>query len=177
MRFATQFNKGDASKLRRFLNSVSDKRTYVRVLAVCLLAEGHSIGVVCSQLSVDRRSLYRWVSRFLAHHNWEDLVDKPRSGRPVISANLSDRQILNLIGKDPRSFGYMHTAWTVGILAHHLAQSRNIHLSISTLRRRMKAIGLRYKLPKYVYEEKEPNRAQKKGRSSESCASGRLGPS
>jgi hypothetical protein len=37
----------------------------------------------------------------------------------------------------------------------------------------MHDIGLRYKLPKYVYEEKEPNRAQKKGRSPAGSTSSR----
>ncbi len=37
-------------------------------------------------------------------------------------------------------------------------------ISARTLRRRMKEIGLRCKRPRYVYSEKEPHRAQKKGR-------------
>lgn len=176
MRLQSQFKTGDARLLRKFMEAVDDKRTYVRALAVCLLAEGVHINSVCSQLSLERRTLYRWLNRFLVHHNADDLADKPRSGRPSHTTTISDKQILSVLDKDPRRFGYAQTTWTAGTLAHYFTKALHLQLSESTLRRRMKAMGLRYKLPQYVYEEKEPNRAQKKGQSSESCASGQSTP-
>lgn len=172
MSYQAMLTTADAAALRKFTESVSDKRTYIRALAVCLLAEGATTNAVCTQLSVDRRALYRWLHWFLERRDPADLGDKPRSGRPSISASISDEQILIGLDKDPRIFGYAYTTWTVAVLADHLARQFKVHFSNSTLRRRMKAMGLRYKLPRYVYEEKEPNRAQKKGRSSVSSASG-----
>lgn len=172
MSYQATLTTADATALRRFADAVCDKRTYVRALAVCLLAEGSTTTAVCRQLGIDRRALYRWLRWFLEHRDPADLADKPRSGRPSISASISDEQILIELDKDPRTFGYAYTTWTVAVLADHLAKQFEVQFSNSTLRRRMKAMGLRYKLPRYVYEEKEPNRAQKKGRSSVSWASG-----
>jgi transposase len=46
----------------------------------------------------------------------------------------------------------------------HLQEVYGIEVSEMTLRRRMQTMGLRFKRPKYFYSEKDPNRAQKKGR-------------
>jgi transposase len=61
-------------------------------------------------------------------------------------------------------------------LAQYLHHRYGTQVSVATLRRRMHDIGLRYKLPKYIYEEKEPNRAQKKGRLPVSSASSQKTP-
>jgi hypothetical protein len=59
--------------------------------------------------------------------------------------------------------GYHTTVWTVKVLAQHLSLSYGCEIRPFTLYRRMKAMGLRSKRPRYVYSEKDPNRTQKKG--------------
>jgi transposase len=73
---------------------------------------------------------------------------------------------LEILQEDPHALGYASGTWTVANVANHLSERHGILVGEHTLRRRMKELGLRYKRPKYVYEEKEPNLAQKKGPSS-----------
>ena len=54
----------------------------------------------------------------------------------------------------------------VALLAQHLGRRYGCPIAARTLRRRMRALGLRWKRPRYVYAERDPHRAQKKGGSS-----------
>ena len=54
----------------------------------------------------------------------------------------------------------------MALLAKHLGRTYGCPISPRTLRRRMRALGLRWKRPRYVYADKDPHRAQKKGGSS-----------
>lgn len=155
----------DAKRLRLFLKRLTDKRTFVCVFSLCLLAEGWSVTTVTQHLMVNRREVYRWLHRYLHDRDPSSLRDRPRRGRPHVARKLTPKRILTALDKDPRKQGFAHNAWTVATLTQYLNTRHGTQVSEATLRRRMRDIGLRYKLPKYVYEEKEPNRAQKKGRS------------
>lgn len=165
MGLVNELTGDDAKRLRFFLKQLTDKRTFVRVLTLCLLAEGGSLATVTQNLAVNRREVYRWLHRYLQGRDPASLRDLPRSGRPPVAQKLTENRILTALDKDPRKQGFAHNAWTVATLAQYLNHRHGTQVSEATLRRRMHDIGLRYKLPKYVYEEKEPNRAQKKGRS------------
>lgn len=73
---------------------------------------------------------------------------------------------MNELRRVPSSLGYRTGVWTVDLLAAHLSVRYRCAISPRTLRRRMRALGLRCKRPRYVYSEKEPHVRQKKGRSS-----------
>jgi transposase len=164
MGLVNELSGNDAKRLRLFLKQLTDKRTFVRVLTLCLLAEGWSVATVTQNLQVSRREVYRLLHRYLQGRDPQSLRDLPRSGRPPVAQEFTEKRILAALDKDPRQQGFAQNAWTVATLAEYLNGRYGTQVSEATLRRRMHVIGLRYKLPKYVYEEKEPNRAQKKGR-------------
>ena len=110
--------------------------------------------------------MHLWRQRYWTERTAECLREGVRSGRPRTDATLSDEMIFSALSLDPRTLGYRHNAWTVAVLSDYLNLSHATAVGPATMRRRLKAMGLRYKRPKYVYEDKEPNRAQKKGRSS-----------
>jgi transposase len=56
------------------------------------------------------------------------------------------------------------TTWTVPLLTAHLGQAHGCVVSERTLRRRLHEYGWRWKRPRYVYHERAPHVAQKKGR-------------
>lgn len=172
----SQLTDDDAKVLRLFLKQLTDKRTYVRVLTLCLLAEGLPLETVVQALEINRREAYRWLRRYLRDCDPESLRDYPRNDRPRVAQELTQKRILAALAKDPRKQGFIQNAWTVATLAQYLNRLHGTGASEATLRRRMHDIGLRYKLPKYVYEEKEPNRAQKKGRSPAGSTSSRKTP-
>jgi len=108
----------------------------------------------------------RYLSASLryATHQVAALADAPRSGRPVTAPQIRATQILQHLHCNPLYLGYRTTVWSVTLLAAHLSRQYDCPISPHTLRRRMKAMGLRCKWPRYFYEEKAPHRAQKKGR-------------
>lgn len=153
----------DVAKLRRVMAQVKDKRTYVRMQAVILLGCGYSIQQVADLMNSSRQAVYNWLSLYLKQRDPAALLEHQRSGRPQSAAALSAQRILKTLQLDPRALGFRHNAWTVAILAQYLNGHYHTCITAATLRRRLKAMGLRYKRPKYVYEEKEPHQAQKKG--------------
>jgi transposase len=107
--------------------------------------------------------VYTWVARYLAARQVGTLQAAPRRGRPQTATRLTPARILREVRRNPLQLGYRTTVWTVPLLTAHLGRLYQCTLSPYTLRRRMKAVGLRCKRPRYVYEEREPHRAQKKG--------------
>ena len=157
------FSKRDLRRLEKALGEESELRTFRRLQAVLLIAEGHDRATAAHLTGFSQRSLYRLVSRYLQAHQAEALRDQVRDGRPAVAAQITAARILKALQRAPLQLGYRTNVWTVNLLAEYLNQQYACSISGRTLRRRMKQIGLRCKRPRYVYSEKEPHRAQKKG--------------
>lgn len=162
------FDRYDKGRLQRALNKVTDKRTFLRLKAVLLFAEGMNVQSVAKLLDKSIQIVYHWIRHYLASHNPAVLYDSPKTGRPLAAKEVTDKRILRELKRNPLHLGYNTTVWTVALLAKHLNTCYDCDIRPRTLYRRMKQIGLRCKRPRYVYSEKDPNRAQKKGRLSES---------
>lgn len=162
------FTHQDRVRLRKALKQAGNCRTYQRLSAVSFVAQGKSISEVARMLGISRQSVHNWIGAYLRTHQPSNLYEAPRTGRPIAAAAITPERILQALDKSPRSEGYMINGWTVATLAHYLSTRYKCPIQPATLRRRMKATGLRCKRPRYVYAEKDPNRAQKKGRLSES---------
>jgi transposase len=134
---------------------------------VLLVAQGRGIGEVAEIAGVSEKAVYGWVNRYLSEHQIGTLEDAPRSGRPLIAQKITIARIVGELRRNPLHLGYRTTVWTVQLLARHLSQRYHSVISPFTLRRRMKAMGLTCKRPRYFYEEKDPHRTQKKGLLSE----------
>jgi transposase len=162
------FNRHDAPRLKKALKSACDKRTFQRVQAVLLIAQGRAINEVAEIAGVSLQTVYNWLSLYLDRHQVTALEEAPRSGRPLTARPITPARILRELRRNPLRLGYRTTVWMVELLADRLSQLYQCTISPDTLRRRMKQIGLRCKRPRYFYEEKDPHRAQKKGRLSAS---------
>lgn len=158
------FNRYDKPRLRRALHEVADKRTFLRLKAVLLVAQGLSINEVSKIIDKSAQIIYHWIGAYLKNHQVESLYDARRTGRPLAAKSVTDERIIRELRRHPLRLGYNTTVWTVELLANHLSQRYGCAISPRTLYRRMKQIGLRCKRPRYVYSEKDPHRAQKKGR-------------
>ena len=157
------FDQHDRQRLAGALQHATDVRTYRRVQAVLLVARGHPVPEVAQFTGVKAAAVYDWVGRYLRNHQPDRLVDAPRSGRPRVAPAITDARIKHQFRRDPLRLGYSTTGWTVALLAEHLARVYDCPITARTLRRRMRALGLRWKRPRYVYAERDPHRAQKKG--------------
>lgn len=162
------FNHHDTRRLQTAMNTAPNRRTYLRLQAVFLFIEGTD---VCSIAYISGKSVqivYRWIKFYAKSRHPDALYDSPRSGRPLAAKEISDKRILKELKRNPLPLGCNATVWTTALLAKHLSTRYSYNIHPRTLYRRMKQMGLRCKRPRYVYSEKDPNRTQKKGRSSES---------
>jgi len=163
------FTRHDGPRLKKALHGATEARDFRRLQAVLLIAQGRPIAEVAQITCASRRSVYRWLWRYLESHRVEDLTERPRSGRPAAAGAIADECIRGELAKDPMALGYSTTTWTVKTLADHLSRSHGRRITERTLRRRMADMGLCWKRPRYVYSTKDPHRAQKKGRSCAAC--------
>ena len=149
------------------MRQTRDARHCRRLQAVLLVAEGRQAGEVAALLKASRR----WVTKTLACYRQRrcpgDLAEKPRAGRPPLAPALTRNLLCRRLHTCTPPFGHAPSGWTAPLLAAHLREffGPPAAVSVRTLRRRLHAAGLAWKRPRYVFEAKEPHRAQKKGRS------------
>ncbi len=158
------FTARDRQRLSDAMARSVEARVFRRLQAVLLVATGRSFAEVAQITGLSLRSVYHLVDRYLQSHRVESLQDQSRSGRPPAAPQLTTAQILRELQRSPLKLGYRTTVWTVETLAHRLNQRYHCAIVPRTLRRRMQQIDLVCKRPRYFYEEKDPHRAQKKGR-------------
>lgn len=162
------FDRYDERRLGKAVKAAKDKRLYIRLQAVLLVLKGMEIQKVAQLYAISKRIVYKWVEVYLQHHQPSSLEDAPKSGRPPVAPAITPGRILQVLDQNPFSLDYRYNVWTVALLAQHLNTLYGCAISRYTLYRRMKQMGLQCKRPRYVYEEKEVSRIQKKGRSLES---------
>src|SRR5215210_2515617 len=162
MRQRTQFffTGGDQKRLALAMQKVSDVRHYRRLQAVWLVAEGNSAGQAAALLKASRR----WVCKCLAAYQRrccpEDLAEGKHSGRPPKAGGIHGTgKIMATLQHTPLELGYASTVWTAPLLAAHLRLAHGCFLSERTVRRRLHAAGFRWKRPRYVFAQKDPDRA------------------
>jgi transposase len=157
------FDSYDRQRLAKARHDSKDVRTFRRVQAVLLVAQGRAVADVAQIVGVQPWAVYDWLRVYLQTHDPQSLRDAPRPGRPRAAAAITNERITQEIGRDPMPLGYNSTGWTVSLLADHLHRKYGCAITIRTLRRRMRDLGLRWKRPRYTYATKDPHRAQKKG--------------
>jgi transposase len=128
-----------------------------------LVARGFSVPEAARSTGAQPGAVYDGLRLYLRTHEPDRLRDAPRSGRPRAAGRITDARIVREFRRDPLRLGYKTTGWTVALLAEHLGRKYGCTISARTLRRRMRDLGLRWKRPRYVYADKDPHRAQKKG--------------
>lgn len=157
------FRVYDQQRLIKTLHATRDARTYRRVQAVLLVAQGRGVAEAAEIADVRSWAVYDWIRTYLQQHDPDSLRDAPRPGRPRAAPGITNERIEREIRRDPVRLGYNSTGWTVSLLADHLRHKYGSCPSLGTLRRRMHELGLRWKRPRYLYATQDPHRAQKKG--------------
>src|SRR4051812_46437696 len=156
------FTHGDRRRLVRGLRTTTVARVYRRMAAVLAVAEGRSVAESARQFRVDRTTVHRWVTAFLATRDPGGLADRERPGRPP-RGDISARELAAILRRDPRTLGYRATTWTVGLVAAYCAEQLDRPITPRTIRRRLHQHGYRWKRPRYPDSERASHLAQKKG--------------
>ena len=153
----------DRRRRARAFARVTDLRFFRRLQAVLLVARGLPLAEVARITGAKPNAVSDWVRLYLRTHHPDSLRDALRPGRPRAARRITDARIVREFRRDPLRLGYHTTGGTVALLAKHLGRRYACPISARTLRRRMRSLGLRWKRPRYVYADKDPHRAQKKG--------------
>jgi transposase len=164
-RCASEFTGHDRRRLRQAMQQAASARLFRRLQAVLRVAEGESMTRVAQGAGVDRSTVHRWVERYQQSRRVEDLAEVPSPGRPPPADELDEALLAQVLAEDPHEHGRLATTWTVPLRAAHLGRAYGCFVSERTLRRRWHEYGWCWKRPRYVYHERAPHVAQKKGRS------------
>jgi transposase len=146
------------------MQQAASARLFRRLQAVLRVTEGEPAAQAAYGAGVDRSTVHRWVERYRQSRRVEDLADVPSPGRPSQADELNEALLRQVLAEDPREHGLLATTWTVPLLAAHLGQVHGCVVGERTLRRRLHEYGWRWKRPRYIYHERAPHIAQKKGR-------------
>ncbi len=138
-------------------------RTWRRMRAIELLAEGRSPEAVAEALGCARSSVYVWAKAW-REMGLSGLQEGPRSGRKRSLQGQAELLLEELLEDgDPQKRGYRSSGWTVPLLKSELAKAGYV-VSERTVRRTLKRLGFRWKRPKYVLGRPDPDHESKKGK-------------
>lgn len=129
-----------------------------RIRAVQLMEAGKSPELVAEILGVGRSSVFAWQRKYRAG-GLAALSTKFASGRPT---SLSDAQMLQLysmlVGKDPRQYSLGVALWTRKVVAALIELKFGQRLSVVTVGRILKKLGMSVQRPLYRAYQRDPEK-------------------
>src|SRR5512145_2649644 len=134
------------STLDTFLKQTREARLFRRAQAVREVVKGQRLQTVSDALSFTYSALRKWVYRF-ANQGVQDLVDRPRSGRPPKVTCELEQHLNRLVDQDPLQHGSRSSQWSCRELAAVLAQQTGIQLGRESVRGVLKKNTLSYCRP------------------------------
>lgn len=137
-----------------------------RVQALLWLDDGERVIEVAEQLDVSRQVIYRWISRYVQEAPI-DLATRlsvgNRTGRPPTTKGIIDPLVDEAIDHDPRMFGFNSTVWTAPLLSRYLACEHGLPASVSSVRRAIVRLRIRWKRPRHHLSLRPKTWRQAKG--------------
>jgi transposase len=111
-------------------------------------------------------SIYSWCAAYQQAGRGRKLAalvkEKPRSGRPRQIGPQAEQVLQSALGQSPLALQYQSPGWTLALLATHLQKCcGGERPSPDALRRRLHALGWRWKRPRYVFRQPDPQRVKK----------------
>lgn len=131
-----------------------------RVQAVQLLESGYSADTVADILGVGRSSIFSWQAMY-RQGGLAALSTKFTSGRPT---TLSDQQMMQLysliVGRDPRQYSFGVALWTRKLVGDLIRQKFGVSLSLPTVGRILKKLGMSPQRPLYRAYQQDPDKVR-----------------
>jgi transposase len=129
-----------------------------RLRAVQLLESGYSAEAVADIFEVGRSSVLSWQVMYRAG-GLAALSTKFASGRPTILSDQQMTQLYSLIlGSDPRQYSFGVALWTRTLVADLIEQKLGVRLSLPTVGRILKKLGMSPQRPLYRAYQQDPER-------------------
>jgi transposase len=146
----SEFSGQDRRRLRQALRETHDLFLFRRMQAVLRVAEGDSVAEAARQAGVNRSSVHGWVELYWQNHPPQDLLDRPRSGRPHEAEEWDQELRAAILAQDPPPLGDRATTWTVSGLATPWRPECDGPGSARSVRRRLPEFDYGWKRPGYV---------------------------
>ena len=136
-------------------------RVSQRAQMVLLSARGHTVPDIGRLFETSRVTVRFWLRRFDVAGP-AGLYDDPRTGRPRQIGPEVAATVVELVEDDPRQAGYLASVWTVAMLRLVLVCQYGWELGLSSVRRLLHDLGLRWRRPRLTMPDKlDPNKAAK----------------
>lgn len=147
-------SKRDARKL--------DHKTLeeIRTCAVERVQAGESPEMVIQTLGFSRACIYNWLARYRAG-GWSGLKARPLAGRPTKITGAQLRWLYRtVVGKNPLQFRFEFALWTRWMIRILLQERFGLKLSLSSVGRLLRQLGLSCQRPLWRAWEQDPQRVQ-----------------
>ena len=150
-RHQVRLSDGLWHQLDEVTKRTQDAKVLRRAQALLWLDEGETIASVARRLKVNRSTVFRWVQRVRRNSGPVGVLlsDRHRTGRPPRKSKVVEQCIQEVMGVDPRRYGYPSPVWTAPLLHHHIKRHWGIDVHERTIRRCLRKLGYRYKRPRY----------------------------
>lgn len=133
----------------------------IRMRAVERVQAGESPEVVIQVLGFSRACIYNWLARYRAG-GWGGLKAKPLAGRPTkITATQMRWLYRTVVGKNPLQFRFEFALWTRWMIQILLREQFGLKLSLSSVGRLLKQLGLTCQRPLWRAWEQDPARVER----------------
>lgn len=131
-----------------------------KIDAVTLIENGTHPDLVAEIFDVSRSSVYDWYQKY-REGGLAALSTKFASGRPTV---LSDQEMIQLrsmiVGSDPRQYSFGMALWTRELVAGLIEQKFGTRLTLPTISRILKKLGLSPQRPVYRAYQQDPEKVR-----------------
>lgn len=130
----------------------------IRVRAVEQVQKGESPEVVIKALGFSRACIYNWLAMYRSG-GWSALKARVLHGRPkMISGEQMQWLYKTIVGKSPLQYRFEFALWTRPIIQSVLQEELKLRLSLSSIGRLLKQLGLSCQRPLFRASEQNPKR-------------------
>jgi transposase len=136
-----------------------------RAHLVWQLAAGASLAEASEWVELHYTNAHVWVKRFLGA-GVAGLLDRPKSGRPCVYGPDLTTEILKVAAARPKELGLRFTTWSLPKLQEYLRGRPGLEqVTRSTIRRRLREGGLRFRTGQSWCQSNDPEFEVKKTKS------------
>ncbi len=125
------------------------EKVAIRKRVVTLVQGGLQIPLLASLFSVTQATINTWLVKVGAD-GFGALEDKPRSGRPrILSDEIVQWVLVTVRDKTPQQMKFSFAYWTAGRVRQAVLDKFGVKVSVWTVRRTLKRLGLTPQKPKF----------------------------
>ena len=143
----TAWRRQEKEAFRREVCRIKDAATRIRFLVILHTAEGHGQWRIAEMLACSVRTVARVQQRF-RKHGVEGLTDRRGDNGSAKVTSTYVLRLLEAVRGSPQDYGYPRPTWTQELLVKVMAEKTGIRISVATMSRLLRRLGIRRGSPK-----------------------------